>query len=141
MYGNDSFLVAEQGTNFIRQIIQCVLMFSKNNELFTLTICAKHFFIILKQPGQFFPLAVNAADANLIRHLFQALQRFDFRFQLSDRCCSRSVVNDLLLHLFLLIGWKVIVIEIIEVFGEVHCSFAKPFFCKAMLQTFPPSAE
>ena len=141
MNRDDSFLVAKQRADFVCQIIQRIFVLSKYDELLTLPIAAEHLFIILKEPGQLLPLPINAADTNLIRHLFQTLQCFDFRFQLSNRCCGRSMVNDLFLQRLLLVGRQVIIVKVVEVFSNVRASFAKTFFRKPVFQTFPPSAE
>ena len=116
-------------------------MLSKDDELLALSIASEHFLIILKEAGQFFPFTVNTADTDLIGHLLQSFQDFDFRLQLRNGSSGGSVVNHLFLQLLLLVWRQVIVIKIVKVPGNLRAPFAKTFFRKPVFQTFPPSAE
>ena len=70
---NNSRLISDKGSDFSCKVIQRVLMLRENNQLFTLTIFGKHGFFVLKQTGKLVPFAVNTADSDGIRHLFQPL--------------------------------------------------------------------
>ncbi len=68
-----SFLTSKQGTNFVGEIIQSIPMLREDDEFLTLPINSKHPVIVLQQPGQFFPFAVDTTGTDLIGHLLQTL--------------------------------------------------------------------
>ena len=72
MDGHHRLVTTEQCSYLICQISQRITVLCKNNQLFSLAICAEHFLFILQQTGKFFPFAVLSAHAHLIGHFFQS---------------------------------------------------------------------
>ena len=72
-------------------------MLREDDELFALAFVVEHEAVVLKNGGQFIPLLVCAAVAHGVCHGFQALEGFNFRFQLGNGLGCRCLIRDLLL--------------------------------------------
>jgi hypothetical protein len=82
--GDDGVAVAQHSGNFLVQIVQCVAVLGKDDELALATAGIAHGGVVLQDAGEFVPFAVLPRGDDSFGLMFESLEDDDFLLQLGD---------------------------------------------------------
>src|SRR5258706_14100483 len=91
---NHGLCPAKHSADTLRQIVQSIAMFGKDDQLAAMSFGIKHFRIVLKQTGKSLPFSIRPAAAHGKGELLQRGKQADLNLEFGISASGRSLFNN-----------------------------------------------